>query len=124
MKNKAIRQRQEQETYFRLLCHARYHFALIYPIDVEGSTDPIGYAWTIGSSLLVHYRLPQCCKSRNDRNASDGFAKALHWSCGGLSAVLVGYAELLNLNADVLNFIISASASLFALVVGAIAFFR
>lgn len=95
-------------------------FALIYPIDVEGSTDPIGYAWIIGSLIIgtiIGYRaavkvemtgMPQMVSLFN--------------GLGGLSAVLVGYVELLNLNADVPNFITSASASLFALVVGAIAF--
>lgn len=41
---------------------------------------------------------------------------------GGLSAVLVGFVELLNLNRDHPDFYSSAGSSIFALVVGAIAF--
>ena len=94
--------------------------ALIYPLEAEGSNDIIGYAWILGSLAIgsfIGYRAAMKVEMTGMPQMVSLFN-----GLGGLSAVLVGYVELLNLTKESPNYLASISSTLFALVMGAIAF--
>ena len=93
--------------------------AFIYPFD--GAIDSLAtFAWII--IALAAGSIYGWVAAHKVEMTGMPQMVSLFNGLGGLSAVLVGFVELLNLNRDNPDFYSSAGSSIFALVVGAIAF--
>ncbi|MCB0646788.1 MAG: NAD(P)(+) transhydrogenase (Re/Si-specific) subunit beta [Saprospiraceae bacterium] len=94
--------------------------ALVYPLDVEGSLDPVGFGYIL-VSLAIGTFIGIRSANKVEMTGMPQLVSLFN-GLGGLSAVLVGYVELLNLNKDAESYYSQAGSTIFALVVGAIAF--
>ena len=94
--------------------------ALVYPLEAEGNMDPVGFAYIL-VSLAIGSMIGLRSANKVEMTGMPQLVSLFN-GLGGLSAVLVGYVELLNLNKDAINYFSQAGSTIFALVVGAIAF--
>lgn len=93
--------------------------AFIYPFD--GAVDSVAtFGWII-VALATGSIIGWVAAQKVEMTGMPQMVSLFN-GLGGLSAVLVGFVELLNLNRDNADFYSSAGSSIFALVVGAIAF--
>jgi H+-translocating NAD(P) transhydrogenase subunit beta len=93
--------------------------ALIYPLE-NSSGDVSNFIWIVVSLILgsiIGWRMA----TKVEMTGMPQLVSLLN-GLGGLSAVFVGFVEILNLTKDTPNYLGSAGSTLFALVVGAIAF--
>lgn len=93
--------------------------ALFYPLEnqtYEGSN----FIWILGA-LAIGTGIGWVSAKRVEMTGMPQLVSLFN-GLGGLSAVLVGYVELLNLNNDHPYYLTMVSSTLFALIVGAIAF--
>lgn len=93
--------------------------ALFYPLESNHSSG-ISYVFILGS-LAVGSIIGYISAKRVEMTGMPQLVSLFN-GLGGLSAVLVGYVELLNLNSEAINYTALVSSTLFALVVGAISF--
>jgi H+-translocating NAD(P) transhydrogenase subunit beta len=93
--------------------------ALVYPLD-NAIDSMANYAWII-LSLAIGSLIGWIAAQKVEMTGMPQLVSLFN-GLGGLSAVLVGLVELLNLNKDNPDFLSTAGSTIFALVVGAIAF--
>ena len=93
--------------------------AFIYPLN-DGPIFTINFLWIL-VSLAIGTFIGLYCAKKVEMTGMPQLVSLFN-GLGGLSAVLIGYVELLNLDTNHPSFITQVSSTIFAVVIGAIAF--
>jgi H+-translocating NAD(P) transhydrogenase subunit beta len=93
--------------------------ALVYPLD--NAVDQVTNYIAIVVSLAIGGGIGMWASRRVEMTSMPQMVSLFN-GLGGLSAVFVGFAELLGLDSTAENYLSSAGSTIFALVLGAIAF--